>query len=113
MLDQKPAARAEPALRQTKFTPREAAGEALVKQLHGANVLVTGGTGSFGKAFVQRILTDYPDISRLIIYSRDELKQYEFQQEFPRDQFPNLRLVFRKRSNGHIVWRLFQGLEKP
>lgn len=44
-------------------------------------ILITGGTGSFGKAFVQNILKKYK-IKRLIVYSRDELKQYEMEQEF-------------------------------
>ena len=46
-------------------------------------VLITGGTGSFGQAFVQTVLERYPDIARLVIYSRDELKQYEMAQRFP------------------------------
>jgi UDP-N-acetylglucosamine 4,6-dehydratase (inverting) len=41
------------------------------------SVLITGGTGSFGQAFVRRILDRFPDIERLVIYSRDELKQYD------------------------------------
>jgi len=45
------------------------------------SVLVTGGTGSFGKAFVKHILKHYRP-KRLMIYSRDELKQFEMQQEF-------------------------------
>jgi UDP-N-acetylglucosamine 4,6-dehydratase (inverting) len=45
--------------------------------LNDASILVTGGTGSFGKAFVTRVLQQYPDVRRLVIYSRDELKQYE------------------------------------
>ncbi len=54
-------------------------------------LLITGGTGSFGKSFVRQILQEFPEVSRLIIYSRDELKQFEMQQEFPRERFPNLR----------------------
>ena len=49
--------------------------------LDGAAILVTGGTGSFGQAFVKRILSQYRP-SRLVVYSRDELKQYEMQQKF-------------------------------
>ena len=45
--------------------------------LAGKAVLITGGTGTFGKQFSKRILEAYPDIKRLVIYSRDELKQYE------------------------------------
>lgn len=49
---------------------------------NGASILVTGGTGSFGQQFVRRILSSYSP-KRLIVYSRDELKQFEMQQEFP------------------------------
>jgi UDP-N-acetylglucosamine 4,6-dehydratase len=41
-------------------------------------LLVTGGTGSFGKSFVIKLLTKYSEIKKIIIYSRDELKQFEF-----------------------------------
>ncbi len=54
-------------------------------------LLITGGTGSFGKAFVKRVLDRFPDIRRLVIYSRDELKQFEMQQQFPETQYPGLR----------------------
>lgn len=47
------------------------------------SVLVTGGTGSFGHALVARLLEDYPHIERIVIYSRDELKQYEMAQRAP------------------------------
>lgn len=45
--------------------------------LNHKSVLITGGTGSFGKKFASRLLETYPDISRLVIFSRDELKQYD------------------------------------
>lgn len=45
--------------------------------LSDARVLVTGGTGSFGKKFVETVLARFPDVRRLVVYSRDELKQYE------------------------------------
>ena len=47
--------------------------------LNNKSILVTGGTGSFGSAYVKSILTKYPKIKRLVIFSRDELKQYEMQ----------------------------------
>ena len=46
-------------------------------------ILITGGTGSFGKAFVKEILAKTDQISRIVIFSRDELKQWEMQQKFP------------------------------
>ncbi|MDA0893113.1 MAG: UDP-N-acetylglucosamine 4,6-dehydratase (inverting) [Proteobacteria bacterium] len=54
-------------------------------------ILVTGGTGSFGRAFVKRVLNDCPQIRRLVIYSRDELKQYEMSKEFPASKYPSIR----------------------
>lgn len=59
--------------------------------LNGKTVLITGGTGSFGKKFVEVILRDYPDVKKIIIYSRGELKQYDMQQKYPRAKFPQLR----------------------
>lgn len=54
-------------------------------------VLITGGTGSFGKKFVEVILRDYPQVKKIIIYSRDELKQYELKIKYPREKYPQLR----------------------
>jgi len=55
------------------------------------SVLITGGTGSFGKAFAAQLLKSNPCVERLVIYSRDELKQWELQQQYPGSQFPQLR----------------------
>jgi len=54
------------------------------------SILITGGTGSFGKAFVKSVLDHCPKIKRLVVYSRDELKQFEMQQEFPQEKYPAL-----------------------
>jgi len=61
------------------------------KILCGSSILVTGGTGSFGRAFVRRTLERCPDIKRLVILSRDELKQFEMAQEFPEEKYPAIR----------------------
>ena len=53
--------------------------------------LITGGTGSFGKAFVKKIIDSKNKVSRLVIFSRDELKQYEMSQLFPRKKYPFIR----------------------
>ncbi len=58
--------------------------------LTGKTVLITGGTGSFGKVFTRTILNNY-DIKKLIIFSRDELKQFEMEQQFKRD--PDIRFL--------------------
>src|SRR5258708_30841908 len=58
--------------------------------LNDKSVLVTGGTGSFGKHFLKTVVGRYKP-RRLIIFSRDELKQSEMQQAFPAEQYPFLR----------------------
>ncbi|HRR06768.1 MAG TPA: UDP-N-acetylglucosamine 4,6-dehydratase (inverting), partial [Victivallales bacterium] len=55
---------------------------------NGKNILVTGGTGSFGKIMVKTILKRYNKINKLVIFSRDELKQFEMSQKFPEDKYP-------------------------
>ncbi len=54
-------------------------------------ILITGGTGSFGQRFVRTILQRYPEIERVVIYSRDELKQFEMAQELSPDEYPQVR----------------------
>jgi UDP-N-acetylglucosamine 4,6-dehydratase/5-epimerase len=58
--------------------------------LNDKTVLVTGGTGSFGKHFVRLVINRYKP-KKLIIFSRDELKQYEMAQVFPQDRYPFMR----------------------
>lgn len=59
--------------------------------LTSSSILITGGTGSFGKKFTQTILEHFPRIKRLVIYSRDELKQFEMAQDFPKSKYPGIR----------------------
>jgi UDP-N-acetylglucosamine 4,6-dehydratase/5-epimerase len=59
--------------------------------LNGKSVLITGGTGSFGKKFTQIILERYPDVKKLVIFSRDELKQFEMSQVFSESKYPQMR----------------------
>jgi UDP-N-acetylglucosamine 4,6-dehydratase len=58
--------------------------------LNERSVLVTGGTGSFGKHFIKTVIAQYKP-RRLVIFSRDELKQFEMQQEFPHEKYPFIR----------------------
>jgi UDP-N-acetylglucosamine 4,6-dehydratase len=55
------------------------------------SILITGGTGSLGKALTAHILKNHPDIKRLVIFSRDEQKQFEMEQEFPHRIYPQIR----------------------
>jgi UDP-N-acetylglucosamine 4,6-dehydratase len=59
--------------------------------LSNKSILITGGTGSFGKAFVKKILTNWPDIKRLVIYSRDEQKQFQMAMDYPAHLYPQIR----------------------
>ena len=59
--------------------------------LNNKSVLITGGTGSFGKEFVKTLLSNYPNLKRLVIYSRDELKQYEMSLIFSPQEYRCLR----------------------
>ncbi|MBD1564517.1 UDP-N-acetylglucosamine 4,6-dehydratase (inverting) [Vibrio sp. S12_S33] len=59
--------------------------------LNNKSVLITGGTGSFGKQFIKSILEQYDDVKKIIIYSRDELKQSEIKLQYPSKDYPQLR----------------------
>ena len=61
--------------------------------LNGKTVLITGGTGSFGIKFVETILRDYPNVKKIVIFSRGELKQYNMKQKYPEKDFPMLRYL--------------------
>jgi len=76
-----------------------------------SSVLITGGTGSFGKSFVSEILKLYPDIKRLVIYSRDELKQWELQQRYPDSRFPQLRFFLGDVRDRDRLRRALEGVD--
>ena len=59
--------------------------------LNNKKILITGGTGSFGKEFVKFVLQRYKKIKKLIIFSRDELKQYEMRKIYPDEKYPFIR----------------------
>lgn len=59
--------------------------------LNNKSILVTGGTGSFGRTFIETVLKRYPEIKRLVVFSRDELKQYEMSQHLSTERYPILR----------------------
>ena len=59
--------------------------------LNGKSLLITGGTGSFGKEFVKTVFRRYPAVKRIVIFSRDELKQFEMAQLYPKEEYPQIR----------------------
>lgn len=75
------------------------------------SILITGGTGSFGKAFVKSILDNCPNIKRLVVFSRDELKQYEMEQQFPKDRFPALRFFIGDVRDSNRLSRAMEGID--
>jgi UDP-N-acetylglucosamine 4,6-dehydratase/5-epimerase len=59
--------------------------------LNGKSVLITGGTGSFGKEFTKTIFNKWPDVKRLVIYSRDEQKHFNMGLEYPEKKYPAIK----------------------
>jgi len=79
--------------------------------MNGKSILVTGGTGSFGKKFIQNILTNYPDVKRVVVYSRDELKQFEMSQQFPESKYPAIRYFIGDVRDGERLKRACEGID--
>ncbi len=75
------------------------------------SILITGGTGSFGKAFVKAVLAQCPNIKRLVIYSRDELKQFEMSQEFSDHEYPSLRYFIGDVRDPQRLRRAMEGVD--
>ncbi|WP_443096477.1 UDP-N-acetylglucosamine 4,6-dehydratase (inverting) [Salinimicrobium tongyeongense] len=80
-------------------------------ELSGKSVLITGGTGSLGKALTSHIIQNFPNVKRLIIFSRDEQKQFEMAQEYPASQFPQLRFFIGDVRDYERVKRALRGVD--
>lgn len=78
--------------------------------LNGKSVLITGGTGSFGRKFVKIVLEKF-EPNKVIIFSRDELKQYEMAQEFPESRFGCLRFFLGDVRDKERLNRAFHGVD--
>jgi UDP-N-acetylglucosamine 4,6-dehydratase/5-epimerase len=79
--------------------------------LNDKSILITGGTGSFGKAFTKTVLEKYPDIKRLVIYSRDEQKQFQMAQEFPYEKYPTIRFFIGDVRDYERLKRALNGID--
>ncbi|NDP22185.1 MAG: UDP-N-acetylglucosamine 4,6-dehydratase (inverting) [Paludibacter sp.] len=75
------------------------------------SILITGGTGSFGKKFIETILSRFPEVKRIVIYSRDELKQSVLKQKYPEKQFPQLRFFIGDVRDGDRLIRACDGID--
>lgn len=79
--------------------------------LNEKSILITGGTGSFGKAFTKHVLERYPRIRRLVVFSRDELKQFEMAQQFPEAKYPAIRYFIGDVRDADRLRRAFEGVD--
>ncbi len=79
--------------------------------LNNKSVLITGGTGSFGKKFVETILSRYSEVKKIIIFSRDELKQSELKQKYPEKEYPQLRFFIGDVRDKERVKRACEGVD--
>lgn len=79
--------------------------------LSGKSILVTGGTGSFGKKFVATVLQKFPDVKRVIVFSRDELKQFEMAQQFPSSKYPQIRFFIGDVRDRERLMRALEGVD--
>ena len=79
--------------------------------LNHQSILVTGGTGSFGKKFVEMVLQRFPHVKRLVVYSRDELKQFEMSQVFSTAKYPAMRYFIGDTRDAHRLQRACEGID--
>jgi UDP-N-acetylglucosamine 4,6-dehydratase len=79
--------------------------------LNNKTVLITGGTGSFGKKFIETILERYLAVEKIIIYSRDELKQSDLKQKYPEKDFPHLRFFIGDVRDKERLKRACEGVD--
>ena len=79
--------------------------------LNNKTVLITGGTGSFGRKFIETILSRYSKVKKIIIFSRDELKQSELRQKYPEYEYPQLRFFIGDVRDKERVKRACEGVD--
>ncbi|MEI6674197.1 MAG: UDP-N-acetylglucosamine 4,6-dehydratase (inverting) [Verrucomicrobiota bacterium] len=79
--------------------------------LNHKSILITGGTGSLGKELTKTILAKWPDVKRLVIFSRDEQKQYQMAQDYPESLFPAIRYFIGDVRDLDRLKRAFAGID--
>ncbi len=79
--------------------------------INGKSILITGGTGTFGKACVKTIFERFPEVKRLVVFSRDELKQYEMGLEFPDTKFSAIRYFIGDIRDPSRLRRAMEGID--
>lgn len=79
--------------------------------LNNKSILITGGTGSFGKMFVKKILQNYPNVKRIVVFSRGELKQYKMQQMYPANKYSQMRFFIGDVRDAERVKQACEGID--
>lgn len=79
--------------------------------LNGKSILITGGTGSLGKALVKNILEKWPKVKKLVIFSRDEQKQFQMEMEYPVNIYPAMRYFIGDVRDLERLKRAFTGID--
>jgi len=79
--------------------------------INGKSILITGGTGSLGQGLTKHIFEKYPDVKRLVIFSRDEQKQFQMAQEYPQDQYPQIRFFVGDIRDEARIIRALNGID--
>jgi UDP-N-acetylglucosamine 4,6-dehydratase len=79
--------------------------------LESKSILITGGTGSLGKALTSHIFKNYPNIKKLIVFSRDEQKQFQMAQEYPENIYPQIRYFLGDVRDEERLIRAFHGVD--
>lgn len=79
--------------------------------LNNKSVMVTGATGSFGQKFVGMVLEKYPNIKKLVVFSRDELKQFEMEKVFSYKKYPAMRYFIGDVRDRDRLFRAFEGID--
>ena len=79
--------------------------------LNNKSILITGGTGSLGKALTETILKKWPKVKRLVIFSRDEQKQFQMAQDYPVSKYPSMRFFIGDVRDRERLVRAFEGID--
>ncbi len=79
--------------------------------LNGKSILITGGTGSLGKALTKRIFSDFPKVARVVIFSRDEQKQFQMAQQYPVQDYPAIRFFIGDVRDKERMIRAMNGID--
>ena len=79
--------------------------------LNEKSILITGGTGSLGQQLTKTILHKWPNVKRLVIFSRDEQKQFQMNQEYPESKYAAIRYFIGDVRDYHRLLRAFEGID--